>query len=169
MLILSLLSLQAGFVTVLQKTLFNIISDATSRVSQLSGNKNYSMKSMVICLLMISAFGCTKQQNKIENSIQGNWELRKLEGGVAGLVTFQPGNGHIYQFNEGSTYRYLNNGGTAETGTYILQPSTIAGQWTLVLAGPNPATIQVKIAGQQLIFLKAANCCDYADITFEKL
>ena len=127
------------------------------------------MKKMAVCLLIISVFGCTKQQNRVENSIQGNWELRKLEGGVGGLIVFQPGNGHIYEFNEGSTYRYLNNGTVIETGSYTLQPSTTVGQWTLVLNGPNPATIQVKIAGQQLIFLKAADCCDYPDVTFEKI
>jgi hypothetical protein len=87
-LVLSLLSYQADWQSALQKILFNITPDATGRVNRLSGNKNYSMKSMVICLLMISAFGCTKQQNKIENSIQGNWELRKLEGGVGGLIVF---------------------------------------------------------------------------------
>jgi hypothetical protein len=151
------------------KKLFNITPDATSRVNWLSGNKNYSMKKMAVCLLIISIFGCTKQHNRVENSIQGNWELRKLEGGVGGLIVFQPGNGHIYEFNEGSTYRYLNNTTVIETGTYTLQPSPTIGQWTLVLTGPNPATIQVKIADQQLIFLKAADCCDYADITFEKL
>jgi hypothetical protein len=124
---------------------------------------------MAVCLLIISIFGCTKQQTRVEKSIQGNWELRKLEGGVGGLIVFQPGNGHIYEFKDGSTYRYLDNGTVTETGTYTFQPSTVAGQWTLMFTGPNPRTVQVKINGQQLIFLKAADCCDYPDVTFEKL
>ncbi|HET6995036.1 MAG TPA: hypothetical protein VFI06_08645 [Chitinophagaceae bacterium] len=127
------------------------------------------MKRIVVLLLIISAFGCTKQHARVENNIQGNWELRKLEGGIGGLIVFQPGNGHIYEFNNDASYRYLDNGIVKETGTYTLQSSTVGGQWTLTLTGPSIQAIQVKIAGQQLIFLKTTNCCDNPDVTFEKI
>jgi hypothetical protein len=127
------------------------------------------MKNMAICLLIISAFSCTKQQSSVEETIHGNWELRKLEGGVTGLIIYQSGNGHIYEFKDNSTFRYVDNGTVTETGTYTLQPSPTPGQLKLVLNGTTTRTVQVKIAAQQLIFLNATSCCDNPDVTFEKL
>ncbi len=128
------------------------------------------MKAILVLILVITGLGCHKTRVDSNNcNIAGKWEIRKSVGGIAALITYPPGNGNIYEFNSDGTYKHFFNGSADESGNYTLQPSSNAGQWTLVMNSTYTVTMSIKLTNRELIFLKLYECCDYPDSYFEKI
>ena len=75
-------------------------------------------------LLLISVFSCKKETN--ESTIEGSWELRRVDGGnIGGLKSdYEPGNGNILKFS-GAKYERYASGKLVDQGTFTLERENI--------------------------------------------
>jgi hypothetical protein len=131
------------------------------------------MKTITVLLLLVTTLSCQKaltDDRPVDCGIAGNWELRKSEGGIAGTIDYQQGNGNLFEFKTDGTYKIIVTGTVHETGTYTVQPSITPGQWILKMVNPSSVTtISIRINEQQLVFLKLSDCCDYPDLTYARI
>lgn len=128
------------------------------------------MKKLAILLLVCVAFSCKKEKENNIDKIAGMWELRKTDGGIAGVVYFQKGNGDLINFKRNGTYEKISGGSVWESGTYLFGPSPVAGEWLLTLNTPtNTVTESVRLKFRELIFKRVADCCDFIETTYERV
>jgi hypothetical protein len=132
------------------------------------------MKRFVVILLLVTSFHCRKAENKAYNNslIEGNWELRKSEGGIAGTILYPSGNGVILRFDERFHYSMVRNSAVYEMGTYLVSRTTTPGILQLQLKNLSNSlttTISVRLTASTLILLPASVCCDMATYTYNKI
>jgi hypothetical protein len=131
------------------------------------------MKTIAVLFLLVTALSCQKNQTDdkpVEYRITGKWELRKSEGGIAGTINYQQGNGNLFEFKTNGTYNIIVNGTVHETGAYTVHPSITPGQWILKMVNPSSVTtISIRVNEQELVFLKLSDCCDYPDLTYARM
>lgn len=128
------------------------------------------MKKLFLIFFLVNFLSCRKQDNSF--SIVGNWELRKLEGGIIAEVDYPPGTGPIYSFTTDGKFTYSLHNTVNNSGSYALKPSFVAGNWILKLTGDvrNGNSIDtVTLTKDYLTFLPFANCCDIAAMVYERI
>jgi len=132
------------------------------------------MKSIVavICagaVILLTA-GCKKHTHHPDlPTVRGSWELRVEEGGFAGTINYQPGNGNLVQFDD-MTYKRYANGQLIKSGNYRVITDTSAdrlmchpessGQFTDRIIYDNDITgtkYYSQVTGNQLILI-SSNC-----------
>ena len=76
------------------------------------------MKPTLCLLLLLSVFGCKKEEPTFQDRLAGKWELRKTIGGFTRTTTTYPsGNGNRLEFTK-TTFSRIENGQVSESGTY---------------------------------------------------
>ena len=78
---------------------------------------------------MTAVVSCKKSEiTLLAESLNGNWELQRSSGGIAGTITNYPiGNGNIITFRKDKQYTWVHvsSGGTVtESGTFWLSTTT---------------------------------------------
>ncbi len=75
---------------------------------------------MIMIAFCISA--CEKGGEQPTADIYGKWELHRQYGGLLGKDSiYAAGNGNIYQFNSGNTYKHFTNGTADAQGVFVIK------------------------------------------------
>jgi hypothetical protein len=132
------------------------------------------MKKLLFLLSLLAALSCHKPGTVSTNNnekIEGSWELRRSEGGIAGTIVYAPANGQVYSFTADNTFTCRSNGTVADSGSYTLT-TLPGGQWSLELRSSMVSSISINavtIKGTQLIFLPSQCCVDIPTLTFSRI
>ncbi len=126
-----------------------------------------------IILTCIIAVACSKNENGY-NNISGNWELREELGGIAGKISYAPGNGTVWMFNNNSQFKIVTINGAAINGSYQLKASLHPGDYLLQLqfnqnGQPQSITDSIRFVKNQLVVLPSAACCDIPTSYYDRL
>lgn len=112
------------------------------------------MKKFLFVISLFAVFSCSKHTGL--RKIVGNWEIRKSEGGIAGIINYPAGNGNIYTFTSGGNYKFSDKGALQDEGSYTLNPVPGTQNWYLELRSIHHNSVSVdsvSIHGNQLVFL----------------
>ena len=100
-------------------------------------NRSVRLK-LFVAIALVIAGACNKDQAKKsdnnQDSIVGDWELRKTSGGMMpGEQVYPSGNGDILKFEDGRYERYI-NGALIKSGEYeIVSDNTVSQSVCLVM------------------------------------
>ena len=145
---------------------------ATDALFPLS-DKEKAMKTFIVSAFAIClSVACSK--NNILRNIEGKWELRESQGGIAGTIQYPAGNGILFQFGSNGQYESNAPGYPSRRGNYTIQKATNAADWIIqfqyVLNGQSfTEKDSVRFEKNQLIFLPKETCCDIPTVYYEKL
>lgn len=131
------------------------------------------MKIFLILAFAASLFVSCSKNNSL-HAIEGKWELRESQGGIAGNIHYPAGNGILYQFGSNGQYESDAPGYPARTGVYTIQKAANTSDWIIqlqyVLNGASfTERDSVRFEKNQLIFLPKETCCDVPTVYYEKL
>lgn len=132
--------------------------------------RNLNMKKFLFVISLFAVFSCSKHTGL--RKIVGNWEIRKSEGGIAGIINYPAGNGNIYTFTSGGNYKFSDKGALQDEGSYTLNPVPGTQNWYLELRSIHHNSVSVdsvSIHGNQLVFLPRYTCCVFPTVFYEKL
>ena len=129
---------------------------------------------IIILSLMITLAGCEKE--RLENRLEGTWELRHLNGTFLApgkLGDYPPGNGDIYKFN-GNDFEHQVGGKITDSGTYsvVKEDSNHNGEtikFKLLLKGNNEMSIPFELSENELILTYGSLASDGAISTYSRL
>ena len=137
--------------------------------------KDNIMTRIFLILLLVVGLQCRKADSNITEArsvIEGNWELRKSVGGIAGTIQYAPGNGMVIKFINESQYSLINKTTMFDNGTYLLSPGATPGTWQLQLRSSITSAIStanIQLTATSLVWLASASCCDVPTIFYEKI
>jgi hypothetical protein len=98
------------------------------------------------------------------------WELRELVGGIAGIITYQPGNGNIVEFKSDNSFVRSQKGNVISSGTYKLQIKLEKDQYRLIYQTDTYIQTQdITLKGDTLVLLAAESCCDIPSSVFVRI
>lgn len=120
------------------------------------------------------AWASCKKNNTAENAVTGKWELREETGGLAGKISYEPGNSTIWIFQGNRQFQTIYKNGPAISGNYQLEPSARSGDFLLRLQFSQNGQLQsktdsVRFEKKQLVFLPFASCCDIPTSYYDRV
>jgi hypothetical protein len=103
-----------------------------------------------------------------DDEVANKWEIRKSEGGIAGTINYQPGNGNILEF-KGNSFTQYAQGSVFQSGTYTLQTTSEENKFKITFhTNVREWSTNIILKSDTLVVLKFAECCDIPDDTYVK-
>jgi hypothetical protein len=116
---------------------------------------------------------CKKEGSDIgsvKNNLVSMWELRKMTGGIAGTIIYQPGNGSIVEFKNDNSFVNSVKGNVIRSGTYDLQTTSEKDQYRLTFKTDTYNESQnINLKGDTLMFLATESCCDASGFAYVRI
>ena len=131
------------------------------------------MRNTAFLILVTAVLCCCKKERTdcctVKDNLMNEWEIRKSEGGIAGTIIHQPGNGFILAF-KGDTFTNYANGTIIRSGTYELQPTSDKDQYRITFhTNGQDQSQNIILKADTLVLLKMVTCCDFPDETYVKI
>jgi hypothetical protein len=131
------------------------------------------MRTAIIILAITILYGCKKNGNdfsSVKNNLISMWELRKMTGGIAGTIIYQPGNGSIVEFKSDNSFVNSEKGNVIRSGTYDLQTTPEKDQYKLTFQTDTYNESQhISLKGDTLVFLATESCCDAPGFAYVRI
>jgi hypothetical protein len=138
--------------------------------------KKYLMLS--VCLILLSVISsCKKDPVPNETTLNGSWELRHLLGIQVPNVDpdFKPGNGNIYNFNNGK-YLIYQQSKAVDSGTYVIQKeerqinkNTSTHSMQVSSKVYSSRNLYLKLSASTLVVFDGVIAADGIEATYEKI
>jgi hypothetical protein len=127
----------------------------------------------VLVAYLLLGSSCHKSGDAPASGLVGRWELSTEIGGIAGTISFAPGNGNVLQFNPSGSFTQFYSTGPSRAGMYELgKPGAFAKDQNLLLnynGFPPAERDSVRLTAGQLIFLPQTSCCDIPTTTYLRI
>ncbi len=123
---------------------------------------------------MLMMLSCGKNNISKTDQLVGKWELRESAGGIAGTITYHPGNGVILDFIDNNAYKFVIPGMPSRSGVYELHKTSHPDDLLLKIhyianGQPQVESDSIRLEEGKLIFLPSAPCCDIPSVTYSRL
>jgi len=151
--------------------------------SQYLQTHTYTMRYLIFCFaLSFAVVACkkettTNQMVATQNLKNTKWELRKSEGGIAGNLNYQPGNGQTIEFFGVDSFKAvypISSISPADCGTYTVSNAVQSGDFNLTLkyfrnGYAMTDNDSIRFVNNQLVFLPHLGWADEPTIYYDRL
>jgi hypothetical protein len=125
-------------------------------------------------LFVVMLFGACRRQTSLPapDGIVGQWELTAFNGGIAGDISYPPGNGNTLQFSSNGDFKQTFANNPPKTGAYTLQASNsqLGDEiLTIIYSATSYDRDSVRINPRQLILLPLGTCCDLPTTFYRRI
>jgi len=119
---------------------------------------NPMKKYLSLLIIALCFFSCKKESpdtTALNASLAGKWELSSTSAGTSGqILTVQPGNGNIYQFNGDGSYARYAGSLKEDSGTYTVQENVqnvFGSKGDIITFSGTKSTFVLKLSGDSMV------------------